>query len=129
MFPCESAATPSAALVPVATLAASGHDRYMFGGAYAVDHYALALKGFFLVATYVTILISVDYINEGDYYKGEFYVLLLTSAFGMSVMASARDLEASPPYSSRTARRMSSDRLAPVRADAESKAEISASSR
>jgi NADH-quinone oxidoreductase subunit N len=81
-----------AALVPVATLAASGHDRSMFGGAYVVDHYAIALKGFFLVATYITILLSVDYINEGDYYKGEFYVLLLTSAFGMSVMASARDL-------------------------------------
>jgi NADH-quinone oxidoreductase subunit N len=81
-----------AALVPIATLIGSGHDRYMFGGAYAVDHYAIALKGFFLVATYVTILLSVDYINDGDYYKGEFYVLLLTSAFGMSVMASARDL-------------------------------------
>jgi len=81
-----------AALVPVATLAASGHDRSMFGGAYVVDHYAIALKGFFLVATYVTILLSVDYINDGDYYKGEFYVLLLTSTFGMSVMASARDL-------------------------------------
>ena len=81
-----------AALVPVVTLAASGHDRYLFGGAYAVDHYAIALKGFFLVATYVTILLSVDYINEGDYYKGEFYVLLLTSAFGLTIMASARDL-------------------------------------
>jgi NADH-quinone oxidoreductase subunit N len=81
-----------AALVPVITLAASGHDRDMFGGAYAVDHYAIALKGFFLVATYITILISVDYVAEGDYYKGEFYVLLLTSAFGMSIMASARDL-------------------------------------
>jgi NADH-quinone oxidoreductase subunit N len=81
-----------AALVPVVTLAASGHDRYLFGGAYAVDHYAIALKGFFLVATYITILLSVDYINDGDYYKGEFYVLLLTSAFGLSIMASARDL-------------------------------------
>ena len=69
--------------IPVVTLAASGHDRSMFGGAYVVDHYAIALKGFFLVATYVTILLSVDYISEGDYYKGEFYVLLLTSAFGM----------------------------------------------
>ena len=58
----------------------------------SVDNYALALKGFFLVATYITILISVDYIGEGDYYKGEFYFLLLTSAFGMSIMASARDL-------------------------------------
>jgi NADH-quinone oxidoreductase subunit N len=81
-----------AALIPVITLAYSGHDREMFGGAYAVDHYAIALKGFFLVATYITILISVDYIGEGDYHKGEFYVLLLTSAFGMSIMASARDL-------------------------------------
>jgi NADH-quinone oxidoreductase subunit N len=81
-----------AALVPVITLAGSGDDRYMFDGAYAVDHYAIALKGFFLVATYVTILLSVDYIGEGDYYKGEFYVLLLTSTFGLMVMASARDL-------------------------------------
>jgi NADH-quinone oxidoreductase subunit N len=81
-----------AALIPVITLAYSGEDRYMFGGAYAVDHYALALKGFFLVATYITILISVDYIGEGDYHKAEFYVLMLTSTFGMSIMASARDL-------------------------------------
>ena len=35
-------------------------------------------------STYITILLSVDYIGEGDYYKGEFYFLLLTSAFGMS---------------------------------------------
>src|SRR3954471_708828 len=81
-----------AALVPVATLAQHGHNREMFGGAYVVDNYALALKAFFLLATYVTILLSIDYIDEGDYYRGEFYFLLLTSAFGMSIMASARDL-------------------------------------
>jgi NADH-quinone oxidoreductase subunit N len=81
-----------AALVPIVTLSFSGHDRSMFDGAYVVDHYAIALKGFFLVAAYVTILLSVDYVQEGDYYKGEFYVLLLTSVFGMSTMASARDL-------------------------------------
>src|SRR4029078_6515016 len=81
-----------AALVAVITLAGDGDDRFLFGGAYAVDHYALALKGFFLVATYITILISVDYIGEGDYYKGEFYALLLTSTFGLMIMASARDL-------------------------------------
>src|SRR6478735_308745 len=81
-----------AALIPVVTLAYSGHDRSLFGGAYVVDQYAIALKGFFLVATYITILLSVDYIGEGDYYKGEFYVLLLTSTFGMMIMASARDL-------------------------------------
>jgi NADH-quinone oxidoreductase subunit N len=64
----------------------------LFGGAYVVDNYALALKAFFIVATYITVLVSVDYIEEGDYYKGEYYFLLLTSAFGMSIMASARDL-------------------------------------
>jgi NADH-quinone oxidoreductase subunit N len=81
-----------AALVPIVTLAVDGADRSMFGGAYVVDNYALALKAFFLVATYITILASVDYIESGDYYRGEFYFLLLTSALGMLVMASARDL-------------------------------------
>jgi NADH-quinone oxidoreductase subunit N len=81
-----------AALVPVATLAYEGTDRVMFGGAYVVDDYALALKGFFIIATYVVVLLSVDYINEGDYYRGEFYFLLLVSTVGLSIMASARDL-------------------------------------
>ncbi len=81
-----------AALVPIATLAYQGTDRVMFGGAYVVDDYALALKAFFIIATYVVVLLSVDYINEGDYYRGEFYFLLLVSTFGLSIMASARDL-------------------------------------
>src|SRR5256714_9244508 len=81
-----------ASLVPIATLAYDGQDRYMFGGSYAVDHYALALKAFFIIASYITVLLSVDYIGEGDYYNGEFYFLLLVSTFGMSVMAGARDL-------------------------------------
>src|SRR3954471_22525717 len=80
------------ALIPIATLAQDGTNREMFGGAYVVDNYALALKAFFLLATYVTILLSIDYIEEGDYYRGEFYFLLLVSAFGLSIMASARDL-------------------------------------
>src|ERR1700730_11653814 len=81
-----------AALVPVVTLAADGSSRSMFSGAYTVDHYALAFKGFFLVVAYISLLVSFDYIGEGDYYHGEYYVLLLTSVLGMIVMASARDL-------------------------------------
>ena len=73
-----------AALMPVITLAADGADRSMFGGAYVVDNYALVFKGFFLVVAYVTLLMSVDYIGEGDYYQGEYYVLLLTSVLGMT---------------------------------------------
>jgi NADH-quinone oxidoreductase subunit N len=81
-----------ASLVPIVTLAVDGTDRSMFGGAYVVDNYALALKAFFVIVTYVTILASVDYIESGDYYRGEFYFLMLVSVLGMSVMASARDL-------------------------------------
>jgi NADH-quinone oxidoreductase subunit N len=81
-----------AALVPVLTLAADGADRSMFNGAYVVDNYALVFKAFFLVVAYVTILLSVDYIREGDYHEGEYYFLILTSVLGMLVMGSARDL-------------------------------------
>jgi NADH-quinone oxidoreductase subunit N len=81
-----------ASLVPVVTLAVDGGTRRMFGGAFVVDPYSLALTGFFLAAAYVTLLLSVDYIGDGDYYQGEFYVLMLTSVLGMIVMSSARDL-------------------------------------
>ena len=81
-----------AALIPVITLAFDGARRELFGGAFVVDNYALALMGFFLVVAYISILLSADYIGEGDYYQGEFYFLLLTSVLGMVVMASARDL-------------------------------------
>jgi NADH-quinone oxidoreductase subunit N len=83
-----------AALIPVITLAADGSElpRRMFDGAFVVDNYALALQGFFLIVAYVSLLMSSDYIGEGDYYQGEYYFLLLTSVLGMLVMASSRDL-------------------------------------
>ena len=80
------------ALIPVLTLAADGETRSMFDGAFVVDNYSLAFTGFFLVVGYVTLLLSYDYIAEGDYYQGEYYVLILTSVLGMMVMASSRDL-------------------------------------
>jgi len=82
-----------AAFVPVLTLAVSDdHLRAMFGGAYVVDDFALVLKGLFLLAGYGVVLMSVNYVHEGDYYEGEYYFLLLSSVLGMVVMASARDL-------------------------------------
>ena len=82
------------ALVPILTLALSdGSDvRSMFGGAYVVDHFSLVLKALFLLAGYVVVLLSVHYIDEGDYHEGEYYFLLLSSILGMVVMASSRDL-------------------------------------
>jgi NADH-quinone oxidoreductase subunit N len=81
-----------ASLVPIVTLAVDGVDRSMFGGAYAVDNFAIVTKALFLLAGYVVVLLSTNYIAEGDYEEGEYYFLLLSSILGMTVMASARDL-------------------------------------
>ena len=81
-----------AAMLPVLTLALDGVDRTMFGGAYAVDNFSLVLKALFLLAAYVVVLLSTNYIAEGDYAEGEYYFLLLSSVLGMTVMASSRDL-------------------------------------
>ncbi len=83
-----------AAMVPIVSLAVDSGptNRSMVGGAYVVDNFALVLKGLFLVTGYVVLLMSTRYVEEGDYYEGEFYFLILCSLFGMVVMASARDL-------------------------------------
>ena len=64
----------------------------MFGGAYVVDDFSLVLKALFLISGYIVVLMSVDYIREGDYYENEYYTLMLTSLLGMVMMSSSRDL-------------------------------------
>ena len=91
------------ALIPVLTLWDDGTTRVLFQGlledgsfdgvgAYVVDQYALVLKGLFLLTGYVVVLLSTNYMAEGDYYDSEYYQLIAASILGMSVMASARDL-------------------------------------
>ncbi len=80
-------------MIPIVTLALQGHhERAMFAGAYVVDPFALVLKALFILSGYVVLLLSTTYIEEGDYYEGEFSFLLLCAILGMVVMASARDL-------------------------------------
>src|SRR5687768_13381886 len=63
------------ALVPVLTLAVDDVAvRSMFDGGYVVDNFSLALKALFLVAGYVVVLLSTNYIAEGDYWEGEYYL-------------------------------------------------------
>ncbi len=81
-----------ATMVPILTLAWDGTDRTMFGGAFVVDEYALIMKAVFVMAGYVVVLLSSNYIAEGDYWENEYYGLLLSSILGMILMASARDL-------------------------------------
>jgi NADH-quinone oxidoreductase subunit N len=80
------------AAIPVVTLAYDGVDRVMFGGGYVVDDFALVLKALFLVSGYVVILLSTNYVAEGDYREGEYYQLVLAAVIGMMFMASSRDL-------------------------------------
>jgi len=82
-----------AAFIPVVTLAVIGDDtRSLFDGRYVIDDYALVLKGLFLLVAYVVVLMSQTELEEGGYYQGEFYVLMLCSVLGMVMMASSRDL-------------------------------------
>ncbi len=66
--------------------------RVMFGGSFVVDTFSLVLKGLFIGSTFLAILLSVGYIEQDRYWEGEFYFLLLASAFGAVVLASSRDL-------------------------------------
>jgi NADH-quinone oxidoreductase subunit N len=88
-----------AAGLPLLTLAGCGglfscapEPRVLFGGAYVVDDFALVLKGLFLVAGAIVLLLSVGYLRRGRYYEGEYYFLVLASVTGAVVMASSRDL-------------------------------------
>ena len=82
-----------AALIPIFTLGVdSGPARSMFDGRYVVDDFSLVIKALFLIAGYVVVLLSQQYVEDGDYWEGEYYVLLLTSILGMVMMASSRDL-------------------------------------
>jgi NADH-quinone oxidoreductase subunit N len=82
-----------AAFVPVVTLAVVGDGtRSLFDGRYVIDDFALVLKGLFLLVAYVVVLMSQTELEEGGYYQGEFYVLMLCSVLGMVMMASSRDL-------------------------------------
>lgn len=82
-----------ASLIPIITLATSSDIvRGMFGGGYVVSRPVLLLKALFIVSGYVVILLSTNYVAEGDYWESEYYTLLVCSILGMTVMASSRDL-------------------------------------
>ena len=81
------------AAFPLIVLAVSDTSvRSMFDGSYVVDDFALVLKGLFVAAGYLVLLMSVQYIESDRYYQGEYYFLLLMSILGSMVMASSRDL-------------------------------------
>ena len=81
------------AFIPIVTLATIGDTpRSLFDGRYVIDDYALVLKALFLLVGYVIVLLSQTELEEGGYYQGEYYLLLLVSVLGMVMMSSSRDL-------------------------------------
>jgi NADH-quinone oxidoreductase subunit N len=88
-----SSFTLLAAMVPVLILALSETEvRTMFDGRYVVDNFSLVMKAVFLLAGYVVVLLSSSHIEQGEYWRGEYWFLLLTSLLGMLMMTSSRDL-------------------------------------
>jgi NADH-quinone oxidoreductase subunit N len=81
------------ALLPVLTLALDDVEvRSLFDGGYVVDNFALAVKALFLVTGYIVVLLSTNYVAEGDFWESEYYLMLVASVLGMLLIASSRDL-------------------------------------
>lgn len=80
------------AAIPLFTLAVDGTVRTTFADSYVVDNFSLVLKGLFIASAYVVLLLSMNTIEEGAYYRGEFYFLLLSAVLGMFMVSSGRDL-------------------------------------
>lgn len=82
-----------------ALLAIAGEGRETFcvnnqAGAcsYVVDDFAVLFKVIFLITAVVVLLLSLNYFEEGRFYQGEYYFLLLCAFFGMLTISSSRDL-------------------------------------
>jgi NADH-quinone oxidoreductase subunit N len=75
-----------------ATLTLIGERRTSFGGTYVVDSFAILFKVFFLVVALAVFMMSLRYFQQGRYYQGEYYFLVLTSFLGMLTIVSSRDL-------------------------------------
>jgi len=76
----------------VLTLRLWGADTRAFRGMVALDSYALFFNLVIGYATGLVLLFSMDYLRRQGMESGEFYILVLFSAVGMMLMASATDL-------------------------------------
>ncbi len=76
----------------VLTLRMWGADARAFRGMVALDGYALFFNLVIGYATGLVLLLSMDYVRRQGMESGEFYILVLFSAVGMLLMASATDL-------------------------------------
>jgi NADH-quinone oxidoreductase subunit N len=64
----------------------------LFANMFVLDRMALFFKILIVGATMLVLLASRDYVQRFRFFKGEYYFLVLMSALGMMLMASANDL-------------------------------------
>jgi NADH-quinone oxidoreductase subunit N len=69
-----------------------GHDQRGFRDMVVLDNYALFVSVVICYAVALVILLSMDYLRREGVQSGEYYALVLFSASGMMLMASANDL-------------------------------------
>ena len=69
----------------------NGTTGALFKNMYVLDHLAIFFKIIIVGATALILFISIDYVHEFRFFKGEYYFMVLMSALGMMFMASAND--------------------------------------
>ncbi|HLL27565.1 MAG TPA: NADH-quinone oxidoreductase subunit NuoN [Xanthobacteraceae bacterium] len=79
-------------LAAILTVFLPGEKIELFGGSFVVDNFSRFLKVLALLGSAASLLLSIDYFRAKDIHRYEFGILVLTSAAGMMVMISARDL-------------------------------------
>ncbi len=67
-------------------------DFSTFGGMIVIDAFSVYFNAIILLASFITVLISLAYITPFGIRDGEFYLLILFSTSGMMLMGSATDV-------------------------------------
>ena len=65
---------------------------YAFGGMFILDPFSTFFKYLVYIASGLTILLSMKYLDEEDIHLGEYYAFILLATAGMMVMVSSGDL-------------------------------------
>ena len=76
----------------VLTMFELGQNTLAFHGALAVDDYAVFFEAVILIATALTVAMSLQYAADAALAGAEYYALVLFAALGMMLMAAAGDL-------------------------------------
>ena len=69
-----------------------GQNLSGFQGSIVADNFSIAFELIFVTVTAFTVLISMRYLEDRNFWFGEYYALLLFATGGMMLMASGRDL-------------------------------------